>query len=275
MNLSGSPRLIFFFASWVISLWACRPEDSISIRHAPAVECARGDRDPECCDRYHFKGGDTAVVNACLFSGYTLDVMQVSQDTVACGAFGEIPGRIPGATPLHFAAGWNSDVDVVTALIEWGIDVDGPDSVGATPLHYAACLNRSPAMVRMLIDSGAEEDSRDTAGANPVYYAVKGGNDLPVIITLIKEGSNPRFEDREGVSAFALARANQDVWNALEEALTPWEHFVIIVEAVEFWLIGVVLGIGGTAAFAFRRLKRRKEGRDRNAEDESMDRKPT
>ena len=262
MSSSVDRLLIFSLACWSLSLWTCGTEDSLSGREAPPPGCVGGDEDTECCDRYDFMGDSTTVVNACFESGYELDALQEADDLVPCGAFGETPGKIPGATPLHFAAGWSSNVDVVTALVERGFDVNAQDSAGATALHYAACRNTSPAIVRTLIDSGADENRRDTASANPVYYAVRGGNKLAVIITLIKGGSNPRLKDSEDVTAFELARNDQEMYVELESALTPWERVRIYVQAAEFWVIGVIFGFGGAVALAVREFRKWRKARD-------------
>ena len=52
-----------------------------------------------------------------------------------------------GATPLHLAAEFNENPEVVTLLIKAGADVNAKDGNGFTPLYYAASFNENPEVV--------------------------------------------------------------------------------------------------------------------------------
>ena len=92
-----------------------------------------------------------------------------------------------GATPLHVAAGWTRDADVITLLVDAGADVDALDPRGFTPLHRAARDNAGPAVIAALFEAGADPMAW-TAGARNEYLALgvtplheAAANENPVI----------------------------------------------------------------------------------------------
>ena len=70
-----------------------------------------------------------------------------------------------GRTALHWAAD-GGHVQVATALIKMGADVDAVDDDGQTALHYAATCERAE-MCRLLLESGADPDAEDADGDTP------------------------------------------------------------------------------------------------------------
>ena len=59
-------------------------------------------------------------------------------------------------TPLHAAAYYNSNVDVVARLIDLGAEVNAKNADRWQPLHWAAYGNRNPGIAGLLIERGAD-----------------------------------------------------------------------------------------------------------------------
>lgn len=103
------------------------------------------------------------------------------------------PARLyaQGATPLHVAAGWTRDREVITLLVDAGADVNALDPNGYTPLHRAARDNASPAVVAALIEAGADPMAWTTGprheylarGVTPLHEAA--ANENPAIAARI------------------------------------------------------------------------------------------
>ena len=80
-----------------------------------------------------------------------------------------------GATPLHWAAGGNWNPEVVSTLLDAGADINALDESGGTPLHMAAMYSRNPDVVELLLDYGANPSARDDDGKIPLDYARENG----------------------------------------------------------------------------------------------------
>ena len=62
-------------------------------------------------------------------------------------------------TPLHLAAGFTSDPEVVSVLLEWGSDIGAMSNFGIdeyTPLHLAAIFGTEPRVIEVLLEWGAD-----------------------------------------------------------------------------------------------------------------------
>ncbi|MCI6260614.1 MAG: ankyrin repeat domain-containing protein [Pyramidobacter sp.] len=79
---------------------------------------------------------------------------------------------VDGLTPLMWAARDNRDKDVLSALIDAGVDVNAQDPEGRTALMYAA---KNPAAVQILMNAGARVDLFDTKGRSALEYAEEAG----------------------------------------------------------------------------------------------------
>ena len=109
-----------------------------------------------------------------------------------------------GYTPLHFAAEYNSNPEVVGLLLERGADLEARDRDGRTPLHFAARRGRNPAVVGLLLDRGADLEARDMVGRTPLHWAAE--SDPEVVGLLLERGAN--LEARTGYG-----------WTPLHEAM--------------------------------------------------------
>ena len=72
-----------------------------------------------------------------------------------------------GFTSLHQAAGDSTTLEIVTALLEAGANVNARTGDGSTPLHRAAAYSKTPAIVTALLDAGADPAARDNQGKTP------------------------------------------------------------------------------------------------------------
>ncbi len=93
--------------------------------------------------------------------------------------------------PLHLAVA-RGNVDIVTALLDAGANIEAGGTGGAHPLHLAALANR-PAVAKLLIARGAELESRDSNGMTPLLIAASNGK-LEVAEVLLDAGADVNAE---------------------------------------------------------------------------------
>jgi hypothetical protein len=96
---------------------------------------------------------------------------------------------------LHIAAG-DGNIDVVKALLERGMDVNGRNAHDQTPLHGAAHMGNSTDVVRLLIERGAEVDSYEKSGWTALHYASRFGH-LEASRVLLDHGANVNARMRD------------------------------------------------------------------------------
>ncbi len=101
-----------------------------------------------------------------------------------------------GFTPLHFAAAFNDEPDVITALVDAGANLDARDKEwGATPLHWAAWSNDNPGIIIALVDGGADPNARDGRQSTPLHAAADQSNNPDIILTLLDSGADLTLRD--------------------------------------------------------------------------------
>lgn len=95
-------------------------------------------------------------------------------------------------TPLHRAAATNGNLDIVSALIAAGSDVNARTlAFGETPLHLAVSNNASPAIITALIDAGADiDDRRYLDGRTPLHLAGRHNASISVVTALLDAGAD-------------------------------------------------------------------------------------
>ena len=71
-----------------------------------------------------------------------------------------------GISPLHGAAGWNKDPEVIVEIIKAGGNVNSGIEFGRTPLHEAGMWNSNSKVIFALIDMGADIFADNNKGEN-------------------------------------------------------------------------------------------------------------
>jgi len=104
-----------------------------------------------------------------------------------------------GWTPLHSAARYSRDPDVLLALLEAGAVIDVRDRSGDTPLHWAAAENPSVGVTTALLRAGADVNASDGYGWLPIHTACNTNSNPEVIRALLAAGA-----DRDARAYFVL-----------------------------------------------------------------------
>ena len=135
--------------------------------------------------RAFFAGATAAHVAECLDAGAELKSSENhGYYRTPTGRTVSDPG---GTTPLHMAATWTSDPDVITLLAGAGADVRARNQGKFSPLDHAARANPDPAVIAALIAAGAEVNAW-TSDATPLHEAA--ANPSPgVAVALLEAGA--------------------------------------------------------------------------------------
>jgi ankyrin repeat protein len=100
---------------------------------------------------------------------------------------------------LMFAA-INGQLDIATALIEGGADVNKP---GWAPLHYAATKGHV-AMIELLLENDAYIDAESPNQSTPLMMAAMYGTAESVKV-LLEAGADPSIKNEQGLTAIDFA----------------------------------------------------------------------
>ena len=106
-------------------------------------------------------------------------------------------------TPLHWAIEDDNAV-AVKALIEAGADPNVQDNDSQTPLLDAAMNTENPEVIEALIDAGADMEARDNEECTPLHLAAKFNN-MVAIAALIKAGADLEVQSRFGITPLYFA----------------------------------------------------------------------
>jgi len=140
--------------------------------------------DPTVCERWNtgsfFRLAPTRVVAACIEEGADVNARSEEDGSLAAGS-----------TPLHFAAAWAPDHEVVGLLVRAGADVNARDEEHYTPLHAAAGSNQNPAVTAALLEAGANVNaqSEDVVGT-PLHQAARWNRNPDVARLLVEAGAD-------------------------------------------------------------------------------------
>ena len=152
------------------------------------------------------------IVQRCIEEG--ADVMfALPHDPVSWDPNSTLPYS-GGATPLHVAAGWTRDPEVVDVLVRAGADVNGLDPKHYTPLHRAARDNADPAVLTALLEAGANPNAWTAGtrhaylarGVTPLHEAAVNHNPA-VAARLLEAGAAPNAHGAGGATPLHVAAA--------------------------------------------------------------------
>ena len=143
------------------------------------------------------KSGTVADIKAALKNGANVNAMD-----------GE------GYTVLMCAAFWNTNPDVIKALIAAGADVNATRTEnGYTALMYAALFNSNPDVIKALIAAGADVNARTEDGLTALMYAANNNPNPDVIKALIAAGADVNARDSDGDRAIDYLDLNIEIIN--------------------------------------------------------------
>ena len=119
---------------------------------------------------------------------------------------------VDAATPLHFAAMFNTDPAVIGALLDAGADVNAQSNNGTTPLHGAAAFNDNPAIISVLLEAGAEPDAKaaELADYTPLHFAAQRSKNPAIIAALLDGGADPNARGTNRATPLHLAALGQE-----------------------------------------------------------------
>lgn len=126
-------------------------------------------------------------------------------------------------TALMWAAQSTTNPDVITTLLKAGADIKQPDKDGFTPLMIAAQNNTNPEVITRFVSSGADFEAKDQNGFTALMEAASKNHNPNVIIAFLKAGANAKAKNNKGFTALDYAKANRsldgtDALKQLEEA---------------------------------------------------------
>ena len=137
-----------------------------------------------------FRKATVEEVTACVNAGVDLDARDGSgwSDCAKCA-------------PLHRAALYNENAEVVQVLIDAGAQVDARNGFvdtcsECTPLQAAVMHNESAEVVKALLAAGADPNARDRAGFTPLHRAAWHNQDPSAVERLLLAGAD--LEARDG-----------------------------------------------------------------------------
>jgi ankyrin repeat protein len=115
--------------------------------------------------------------------------------------------KVPSADEL-FEAATHGNVNMITRLLQQGVNVNSANSERETALHMAAANGRYPAVI-YLLNHGANINARTTKNWLPIHHATRFRK-ANIANYLMKKGALPYARTSDGLSAIDMARSLGD-----------------------------------------------------------------
>ena len=133
-----------------------------------------------------------------------------------------------GNTPLHYAAEYSENPEIIITLLDRGADVAARSEVGfLTPLHVAAEYSENPEIIITLLERGADVAARDTHGNTPLHFAAGNNENPAIIITLLEHGADVMARQKYGYTPLhdgAEFNKTQKSSSPFLSAVPMWRH---------------------------------------------------
>lgn len=110
--------------------------------------------------------------------------------------------------PLHLAAMFNSDPDVISTLVRDNLHLDAKDSRGNSPLHLAARWNPKVEIIIELLKAKANVLLRNDKERTPLHAAAFGTRNPDVITALLNAQADATLTDANNKTPFDSANGN-------------------------------------------------------------------
>jgi len=122
-----------------------------------------------------------------------------------------------GWTLLTYAASFNTNPDIIKALIECGAYVNDRSNEDQTPLMYATSYSTEPAIIKVLVDAGAYVNARQLkSGMTPLMFAAQYNSNFDVLNMLLDNGADVKATDNLGNTALSHLKDNKAINNTVE-----------------------------------------------------------
>jgi len=161
-------------------------EEEVEATDGEGAAAAGLSNDEKCFLEYCFSG-DNAFVKTLLLKG-------VSPQT---------KGLTRGVTGLHCGAG-TGRIDVVQTLLQFSASAAAPDNMGLTPIHYAAGTESDEVLTALIESLGDDKPTvinmQDEDACTALHYAAFSGRKASVEV-LLAAGADKALTDSAGKTA--------------------------------------------------------------------------
>jgi ankyrin repeat protein len=127
-----------------------------------------------------------------------------------------------GLAPIHYAAAFNSKIDIVKFLIDSGVNVERKSQQDYTPLFAAAAINPDSTVAKYLVERGADVNKRIVNGMTVLHVACMSPRaSAETIKFLIQKKANANAKDKNGLTPLhyaAISDVGIDVIKCLLES---------------------------------------------------------
>ena len=154
-----------------------------------------------------WEDGVTALYRSCSHPNF-----EIYKELTKRGALINIPYK--DTMPLDMAA-MGGSLDIISDLLDRGVDINRGDSDNMTALHNA-CFDGVLDSVKMLLDRGANINAQTSSGETPLFIACDRADGprylsdcpdgyVPIVEELLRRGADANIADHEGKKPIDIA----------------------------------------------------------------------